>query len=147
MQAISPMINPKEKGRIIEDGCIVKSAEGRRIKMIIRPIRDPINDPSRLPMADSIKSDKAINHLLAPKAMKMPTRYALRRIALTITSEMARTDKTNVMDTTINLTIPLVSQARMLNSVTATAVMKTTIAICNLRLLRPFVINQDIVVR
>ena len=141
------MINPKEKGRIIEDECSVKSTEGRRKKTMIRPIKDPINDPSRLPMADSIKSDKAISHLLAPKAMKMPTRYALRRIALTITSEIARTDKMNVMDTTINLMIPLVSQASMLNSVTATAVMKTTIAICNLRLLRPFVINQDIVVR
>jgi len=141
------MINPKEKGRITEDGCSVKSAEGRRKKMMIRPIKDPINDPSRLPMADSIKSDKAISHLLAPKAMKMPTRYALRRIALTITPEMARTDKTNVMDTTINLMIPLVSQASMLNSVTATAVIQTTIAICNLRLLRPFVINQDTVVR
>ena len=114
--------------------------------MTIRPIMDPINDPSRLPMADSVKSDRAISHLLAPNAIKMLTRYALRRIALTITSEIAKTDKTNVMNTTINLAIPLVSQTRMLNSVTTTAVMKTTFAICDLLLLRPFVRIQAMVI-
>ena len=113
--------------------------------MRIMPIRDPDNDPIRLHMADSVKSDRAISLLFAPNAIRIPTRYALCRIALTMASEIAKTDKTNVIDMAISLIIPLVSQMRILNSVTATAVTKITNAICDLLLLRPFVTNQAIV--
>jgi len=142
------MTNPKEKRMMMEDRCSARSAVDRERKyMTIRPIMDPSNDPSKLPRADSIKSDKAISLLLAPNAIKMPTLCALRMMALTITSEIAKTNKTNVMGTIINLTIPLVRQTSMLNSVTAAAVMKIIFAICSLLLLRPFVINQAMVVR
>ncbi len=143
-----PVTNPKEKGKIIEDRDSVRSTAGRRRKYVmIRPMTDPINDPSRLPIADSVKSDRAISTLLAPNAIKIRTRYALFRIALKITSEIANMNKTNVIDTTIILIVSLVSQTRTLNSMTAKAVMKTSFAICCLLLLRPFVINQAMVVR
>jgi len=104
------MANPMEKVRIMKDkfGARLR-VESCKKKMMAKPVREPINDPIRLPIEDSVKSERAISHLLAPKAIKISTRYALRKIALKMTSDIAKTDKTNVMDTTIYRIISLVS--------------------------------------
>ncbi len=148
MQAITPVMKPKETVRIIEDGCSVRSVADREsIYITIRLTTDPINDPTRLPMADSISSDMVIGTLLAPNAIKMRTLSALRRIPFPITSDMANTNEMNVIDTAIDLIIPVVSQTRILRLTTAAAATTTTLARLNLLLLRPFMVNQARVIR